>query len=93
MSIVKNVEIIAHAMIEHNVTETAHTFATWKMNGRAVRKGEKATFAVPIWNHSTYTDANGNEKTRYYLKTAHFFTLSQTDEIQPDTRKKGARRV
>ena len=79
MSVTKNVQIIAHAMITHGVTETAHTFATWKMNGRIVKKGEKATFAVPIWNHATKTDESGNVKAYYYLKTAYFFTESQTD--------------
>jgi hypothetical protein len=75
-------------MIEHNVTEIVHTFATWKAHGRIVRKGEKAIFAVPIWNHAAKTDDNGNvTKSFYYLKTAHFFAESQTDAIADTSRR------
>lgn len=66
--------------------EPIHTYQTWKSFGYQVRKGEKNIAAFTIWKARTKkaegSDEEGSsEETRMFMKTAHFFKLSQCDKI------------
>ena len=66
--------------------EPIHTYQTWKSFGYQVRKGEKNIAAFTIWKARTKKaegsdEEGGSEETRMFMKTAHFFKLSQCDKI------------
>lgn len=76
--------------------EEIHTFAGWKERGYSVRKGEHAVAQIVIWKAGQKklgdgeADANGapvmTERTRMFLKNAHFFAASQVDKAKPKAR-------
>ena len=47
-----NTEAIDAFCKANNVTTEIHTFAGWLKRGYKVKKGEKASFAFPLWSHS-----------------------------------------
>lgn len=66
--------------------EEIHTFAAWKERGMSVKKGEHAVTKLTIWKAGkgkkapeTEEQAENPEKTRMFLKTAHFFAASQVE--------------
>ena len=66
--------------------EPIHTYQTWKSFGYQVRKGEKNIAAFTIWKARIKKaegsdEEGGSEETRMFMKTAHFFKLSQCDKI------------
>ena len=66
--------------------EPIHTYQTWKSFGYQVRKGEKNIAAFTIWKARTKKaegndEEGGSEETRMFMKTAHFFKISQCDKI------------
>ena len=74
--------------------EELHTYATWKSNGRQVKRGEKAKAQIYIWkcriSHDSMTAKNqdGEEVTieqdnkNMFRKLAYFFTIDQTEAIR-----------
>lgn len=81
-----NNEIIATYKMLNGITETIHTYSTWKKLGFVVRKGEKAKHRISVWKHyaNTVTDKKtGEEKTRsgLFLKESCFFLESQVEPI------------
>ena len=66
--------------------EPIHTYNTWKALGYQVRKGEKNIASFTIWKARTKKgeatgDEEGQEETRMFMKTAHFFKISQCEMI------------
>lgn len=66
--------------------EPIHTYQTWKALGYQVKKGEKNIAAFTIWKAHTKkndeeADADEKEETRLFMKTAHFFKISQCEKI------------
>lgn len=58
--------------------EPIHTFAAWKELGFSVKKGEHAVAKFPVWKYRGKKDEEtGEEEGRMFMKTAHFFALSQ----------------
>ena len=85
-----NIEIVAFQWAQLvaagtiSADEEIHTFQKWKSLGYSVRKGEKACASFTIWKHTTKTDKEtGEEDARMFMKTAHFFSTSQVEKIQP----------
>lgn len=73
--------------------EELHTFAAWKDLGRVVRKGEKCVAKIQIWKYAKSKKAEENEETadasegRCFMKTAAFFTFSQTEPLKERSKK------
>jgi len=62
-------------------TEPIHTYQTWKGLGYQVQKGQKAVTKLTIWKHtSKKDDETGEEKSKMFMKTAAFFSLSQVEK-------------
>ncbi len=65
--------------------EPIHTYNTWKAMGYQVKKGEKNIAAFTIWKARTKKaeggDEDGGEETHMFMKTAHFFKISQCEKI------------
>lgn len=79
-----NAEIIRINKALNGITEDAHTYAHWKSLGYKVRKGEHAAFKCTIWKaNKKAVEVDGEEKeaVNMFMKTAHFFTRSQVEEI------------
>lgn len=64
-------------------TEEIHTYNIWKEMGYQVRKGEHAITRITIWKHTAkVNEETGEEKERMFMKTAHFFSRSQVEEVK-----------
>lgn len=78
-----NVEIIAAAKKQHGIEEDVHTFAEWKRNGYAVRRGEHAAFKTKIWlmtkEQVEIEEGMFEWVNRFVLKQAAFFGRSQVE--------------
>lgn len=68
--------------------EPIHTYQVWKSMGFQVKKGEKNIAAITIWKagKSKKQEAEGeaeakDAETRMFMKTAHFFKLSQCEKV------------
>jgi len=66
--------------------EPIHTYQAWKSIGYQVKKGEKNIAAFTIWKaHTKKAEADdeegSKEETRMFMKTAHFFKISQCEKI------------
>lgn len=65
--------------------EALHTYDAWRQIGRQVKRGEKCKARIDIWKMGKgkkQEEADGEtEKGRFFLKTAYFFTLDQTEPI------------
>ena len=81
-----NNEIIKGYKILTGITEPLHTYTKWKAMGYQVKRGEKSQHHITIWKSSTkkVVDKNGEEvdSRKMFMKTAHFFTLSQVEKVQ-----------
>lgn len=81
---VKNIDLIAAACIENNVTEMVKTFPQWKAAGYHIKAGSKALFKAQIWKpcKQKITDENGKTETvqKLRLVDAYFFGLSQVEK-------------
>ena len=76
-----------------NEPEAIHTFAIWKQNGYAVKKGQKAVAAINIWKYvpktgtmEAKTDAGETvtvetDESQMFRKTAFFFSASQVEKV------------
>lgn len=62
--------------------EVIHTFETWKVLGRRVKRGEHAKAKIRIWKFTT-KNVNDNEEptTNMFMRDAYFFTYGQTEAI------------
>jgi hypothetical protein len=82
----KNEVTIAVAKAEAGIeaSKVCHTFQVWKQNGYSVKKGEKAAFKCDIWKHVTKKadEAEKEEACYFIVKTAHFFTSDQVEQIK-----------
>lgn len=79
-----NAEIIANTMKLKGITEESHTFARWKKMGYKVRKGEHAAFKATIWKakeRKVKIDGEEKKDLSMFMKTAHFFTRSQVEQM------------
>lgn len=73
--------------------EPIHTYAAWKSLGFQVKRGEKAIAKFSIWKagksrqqeeaeNTAENDAEiSPERVRMFMKTAHFFKISQVERI------------
>lgn len=73
--------------------EPIHTYAAWKSLGFQVKRGETAIAKFLIWKagknrqqEAAETAAENNveispERVRMFMKTAHFFKISQVEQI------------
>ena len=63
--------------------EPIHTYQAWKALGYQVKKGEKNIAAFTIWKAQTKKsdEEDGEEKIAMFMKTAHFFKISQCEKI------------
>ena len=68
--------------------EPIHTYQTWKSLGFQVKKGEKNIAAITIWKAGKGKKEEAgdeaedkSEQTRMFMKTAHFFKLSQCEKV------------
>lgn len=75
--------------VEMQEPEEIHTFAEWKRNGYAVKKGEKAVASFQIWKYKKCkkkVEENGKEVEKEYermfLTPAFFFKRSQVERIK-----------
>ena len=82
---VKNIDLIAAACVENNVTEIVKTFPQWKAAGYHIKAGSKALFKAQIWKpcKQKITDENGNTETvqKLRLVDAYFFGISQVEKM------------
>ena len=46
---IKNIDLIAAACVENNITEIVKTFPQWKAAGYHIKAGSKALFKTQIW--------------------------------------------
>lgn len=73
-----NTEAIDAFCKANNVTTEIHTFAGWLKRGYKVKKGEKASFAFPLWSHSE--KENTEKKTETFApRLSFFFTKEQVE--------------
>lgn len=79
-----NAAIIATECALRGINENVFTYAEWRARGRQVKRGEKARFSTTIHKPRTKKNDNGElEKSGgFFLKTAHFFTIDQTEPIK-----------
>lgn len=78
-----NTEAIDAFCKANGVKTEIHTFAGWLKRGYKVKKGEKSSFAFPLWSHS---EKKGKEKQieTFSPHMAHFFTK---DQVEPKLNK------
>lgn len=62
--------------------EPLHTFQAWKEMGYAVKKGEHAVAAFPIWKHTVKEKEGADPEAKMFMKTSHFFTMKQVEKIE-----------
>ena len=78
---IKNIDLIAAACAENNITEIVKTFPQWKAAGYHIKAGSKALFKTQIWKpcKKTVKDEDGKEieTTKMRLVDAYFFGISQ----------------
>jgi len=70
----------------HGPQAAYRAYRTWKSLGYQVKKGEKNIAAFTIWKaHTKKAEADdeegSKEETRMFMKTAHFFKISQCEKI------------
>lgn len=75
------------------IPEPIHTYASWKQQGRQVKKGEKAKAQFPVWKYkkNVYQEEATNDagekvmididNSKMFLKLSFFFTIDQTEAI------------
>ena len=82
---IKNIDLIAAACAEHNISEVVKTFPQWKAAGYHIKAGSKALFKTQIWKpcKQKITDENGNttETQKMRLVDAYFFGQSQVEKM------------
>ena len=63
---VKNIDLIAAACVENNITEIVKTFPQWKAAGYHIKAGSKALFKAQIWKpcKQKVKDENGTRPKR-----------------------------
>lgn len=61
--------------------EPLHTFQAWKEMGYAVKKGEHAVAAFPIWKHTVKQKDGADPEVKMFLKLSHFFRMSQVERM------------
>ena len=80
---IKNIDLIAAACVENNITEIVKTFPQWKAAGYHIKAGSKALFKTQIWKpcKQKIKDENGNttETQKMRLVNAYFFGISQVE--------------
>ena len=79
-----NAAIIATECAFRGIDENVFTYAEWKARGRQVKRGEKARFSTTIHKPRTKKNDKGEKVNSggFFLKTAHFFTIDQTEPIK-----------
>ena len=82
-----NAEIIKGYKIMTGLTEEIHTYTAWRAMGYQVKKGAKSQHTITIWKHTTKKTIDkktGEEidNRHMFMKSAHFFTMSQVEKIQ-----------
>ena len=82
---IKNIDLIAAACVENNITEIVKTFPQWKAAGYHIKAGSKALFKAQIWKpcKQKITDENGQNETvqKMRLVDAYFFGISQVEKM------------
>lgn len=58
--------------------EEYDTFAGWKRRGRNIKKGQTSIVKTSMWKPKKVKDEDGNETTKMYMVTGHFFHIEQT---------------
>lgn len=77
-----NIVLVETAKMLNNINDECYTYGVWKDRGYQVKKGEKARFSEVIWKAKTYTDENGTENKKFFMKKSHFFTSDQVEKIK-----------
>ena len=78
-----NETIIKTFKDDNNVTIEIHTFNGWLKRGYAVRKGEKAKYLIPLWQHSE--KSNNERKIETFAPRNSFFF--DANQVEPKTSK------
>jgi antirestriction protein ArdC len=77
-----NEQLIFEAKMAQGIEADVHTYAEWKRLGFQVKKGEKATLKIAIWNRAEKKNEDDKEDTSYfYTKIASFFTDQQVEKL------------